>query len=190
MVELIVFIRIVLTKQTQKFMIKQRLLRLHSLWTRENSEFVWAANLMRYKKLSKAIYLHIRVGSLPTKPKFFFLNSLSSNLSICTISHCTKLFSGPAVIFLDSPTVLDLAITFVNLKGLCTALDTERYFSLFTYTLFSICRWFGNILSSVSLGLFKRSLGTAGNALARVQRVHKPADLWDITFCTRWFWGF
>ena len=29
-----------------------------------------------------------------------------------------------------------------------------------------------------------------GNALARVQRVHKPADLWDITFCTRWFWGF
>ena len=28
-----------------------------------------------------------------------------------------------------------------------------------------------------------------GNALAEVQRVHKPADLWDITFCTRWFWG-
>ena len=24
-----------------------------------------------------------------------------------------------------------------------------------------------------------------GNALAWVQRVHKPADLWDITFCTR-----
>ena len=30
----------------------------------------------------------------------------------------------------------------------------------------------------------------AGNALERVQRVHEPADLWDITFCTRWFWGF
>ena len=29
-----------------------------------------------------------------------------------------------------------------------------------------------------------------GNALARVQRVHEPADLWDINFCTRWFWGF
>ena len=29
-----------------------------------------------------------------------------------------------------------------------------------------------------------------GNALARVQRVHKPTNLWDITFCTRWFWGF
>ena len=27
------------------------------------------------------------------------------------------------------------------------------------------------------------------NALARVQRVNKPADLWGITFCTRWFWG-
>ena len=25
----------------------------------------------------------------------------------------------------------------------------------------------------------------AGNALARVQRVHTPADLWDTTFCTR-----
>ena len=24
-----------------------------------------------------------------------------------------------------------------------------------------------------------------GNALERVQRVHAPADLWDITFCTR-----
>ena len=28
-------------------------------------------------------------------------------------------------------------------------------------------------------------LHTTGNALARVQRVHEPADLWDITFCTR-----
>ena len=27
--------------------------------------------------------------------------------------------------------------------------------------------------------------GQAGNALERVQRVHEPADLWDITFCTR-----
>ena len=27
-----------------------------------------------------------------------------------------------------------------------------------------------------------------GNALERVQRVHEPADLWDITFCTRRFW--
>ena len=25
----------------------------------------------------------------------------------------------------------------------------------------------------------------SGNALARVQRVHERADLWDITFCTR-----
>ena len=25
----------------------------------------------------------------------------------------------------------------------------------------------------------------SGNALARVQRVHEPADLWDITFGTR-----
>ena len=35
-----------------------------------------------------------------------------------------------------------------------------------------------------------QKFGYTGNALARVQRVHKPADLWDITFCTRWFWGF
>ena len=27
----------------------------------------------------------------------------------------------------------------------------------------------------------------AGNALARVQRVHEPVDLWDITFRTRTF---
>ena len=29
----------------------------------------------------------------------------------------------------------------------------------------------------------------AVNALERVQRVHEPADLWNITFCTRWFWS-
>ena len=31
----------------------------------------------------------------------------------------------------------------------------------------------------------KENLSKAGNALERVQRVHEPADLWDITFCTR-----
>ena len=31
---------------------------------------------------------------------------------------------------------------------------------------------------------------TSGNALERVQRVHEPADVWDITFCTRRFWLF
>ena len=31
------------------------------------------------------------------------------------------------------------------------------------------------------------SVTVSGNALARVQRVHEPADLWDITFCTRLF---
>ena len=30
----------------------------------------------------------------------------------------------------------------------------------------------------------KLALGLAGNALAWVQRVHEPIDLWDITFCT------
>ena len=27
-----------------------------------------------------------------------------------------------------------------------------------------------------------------GNALAQLQWVHEPVDLWDITFCTRRFW--
>ncbi len=27
----------------------------------------------------------------------------------------------------------------------------------------------------------------AGNALARVQWVHEPADLWEIIFCTRFY---
>ena len=29
-----------------------------------------------------------------------------------------------------------------------------------------------------------------GNALARMQRVHQPADLWEINFCPHKFWGF
>ena len=32
---------------------------------------------------------------------------------------------------------------------------------------------------------FSTAQTETGNALARVQRVHEPADLWDITFCTR-----
>ena len=32
---------------------------------------------------------------------------------------------------------------------------------------------------------FSQKFSLAGNALARVQRVHAPSDLWDITFCTR-----
>ena len=31
----------------------------------------------------------------------------------------------------------------------------------------------------------KKMCADPGNALERVQRVHEPADLWDITFCTR-----
>ena len=38
--------------------------------------------------------------------------------------------------------------------------------------------------------ILKNKFATSGNALARVQQVNKPADLWDITFCTRWFCGF
>ena len=49
---------------------------------------------------------------------------------------------------------------------------------------------FLNTVFSKIIGTFKFLLHTAGNALAQVQRVHKPADLWDITFCTHWFWGF
>ena len=40
------------------------------------------------------------------------------------------------------------------------------------------------MVSIVHTVLQKSNLGT-GNALERVHRVHKPADLWDITFCTR-----
>ena len=32
------------------------------------------------------------------------------------------------------------------------------------------------------------SSNLAGNALERVQWVHEPTDLWDLTFCTRRFW--
>jgi hypothetical protein len=56
-------------------------------------------------------------------------------------------------------------------------------------------RIFKIIVVKVSCGQTKGQLiskclfGNSGNALARVQRVHQPTDLWDITFCTRWFWG-
>ena len=48
------------------------------------------------------------------------------------------------------------------------------------------------IAASWSAHIFEvlgRLVNSPGNALARVQQVHEPADLWDITFCTSWFWG-
>ena len=34
---------------------------------------------------------------------------------------------------------------------------------------------------------FFETVTKQGNVLARVKRVHKPVDLWDIAFCTRRF---
>ena len=42
------------------------------------------------------------------------------------------------------------------------------------------------VLKASKFGGHSHPRGT-GNALARVQRVHEPADLWDITLCTRRF---
>ena len=38
---------------------------------------------------------------------------------------------------------------------------------------------------NISNGSIPGLKNPTGNALERVQRVHEPADLWDITFCTR-----
>ena len=43
---------------------------------------------------------------------------------------------------------------------------------------------FPGLIKIDSVQVLKFRLG-AGNALEWVQRVHEPADLWDITFCTR-----
>ena len=48
-----------------------------------------------------------------------------------------------------------------------------------------ISRYYINIFFCILLVFCCLLQIMAGNALARVQRVHKPADLWDITFCTR-----
>ena len=52
----------------------------------------------------------------------------------------------------------------------------------------SICFWWKHVVGAGQI--IEQCFRMTGNALARVQRVHAPADLWDITFCTRWFWGF
>ena len=46
------------------------------------------------------------------------------------------------------------------------------------------------ITDSKLLWISMRIFTFTGNASGRVQRVHKPADLLDITFCTPWFWSF
>ena len=54
---------------------------------------------------------------------------------------------------------------------------------LYILTKMSMYKLYENLINQIRYYI-------SGNALARVQRVHEPADLWDITFCTRWFWGF
>ena len=70
---------------------------------------------------------------------------------------------------------------FVIFKCCCPSIATIAIANYFT--------------SPVNFVIFCAAYGTArfnspGNALARVQRVYEPAGLWNITFCTRWFWGF
>ena len=45
------------------------------------------------------------------------------------------------------------------------------------------------LLSYAAVRIVNSRSKDPGNALAQVQRVHEPVDLWDITFCTRRFWG-
>ena len=55
-----------------------------------------------------------------------------------------------------------------------------KFFNLSVQFLFRLaCSWLIEPMTTVR----------TGNALARVQWEHKPVDLWDITFCTRKFWG-
>ena len=57
------------------------------------------------------------------------------------------------------------------------------------FLLFILQRWWNDQKSRGPLLLNILSVSAlfsiSGNALERVQRVHEPADLWDITFCTR-----
>ena len=48
----------------------------------------------------------------------------------------------------------------------------------------------GILSKSPQVVISKYESKKAGNALAQVQRVHEPVDLWGITYCTRIFWGF
>jgi hypothetical protein len=66
-----------------------------------------------------------------------------------------------------------------------------------TFFYCQVVKWYfvsKNVLTYCETKLFfffiEKNLCNSGNALARVQRVHEPADLWDITFCTHWSLGF
>ena len=108
--------------------------------------------------------------------------SLTSENSILASSFC---FCG---------SLLHVSMFFLLLNQLCFSL---LFFLDFLGNLFDLLLEVGGLLIQSRSGLqrniesvqdliFWLGIQTkAGNALERVQRVHKPADLWDITFCTR-----
>ena len=72
-------------------------------------------------------------------------------------------FGGPE----SSPIVCLLACTMTEIR--------KKRFQKLLAVATALKRWLGG------------RIVCAENALVRVQRVHEPADLWDVTFCTRWF---
>ena len=52
---------------------------------------------------------------------------------------------------------------------------------------YHICKFLSCLALPSKRALLIIMSSLSANSLARVQRVHKPADLWDITFCTCWF---
>ena len=64
------------------------------------------------------------------------------------------------------------------------AQDTPAYKKIFVhgFTMDNKGRKMSKSLGKVKCSFYTYLFSCAGNALARVQRVHKPVDLWDITF--------
>ena len=89
----------------------------------------------------------------------------------------------------------------LNLRkiSICKFTVNKTVFSIPFFELFSIKSWLdlskekNGISFQIKIylcndsGNKKNRRALAGNALARVQRVHEPTDLWDITLCTRCF---
>ena len=68
--------------------------------------------------------------------------------------------------------------------GCIFALVPEQGHSFWTFV-FVTTIIISGILLGLQVGTVQDFCASAGNALERVQRVHEPADRWDITFCTR-----
>ena len=123
-------------------------------------------HLWKKRKKGNFSSVHFQKLSCFDRSLYFFLTPVESNLK-------KKCFASHLLHFVRKT------------KSICKGHELSEWLHMNSpSTLLVLSSW----LLTVHRSCYRVS--KSGNALERVHWVHEPADVWDITFCTRRFWLF